>query len=287
MAQRLIGAHMPASKGLAAAVRDGAAIGCTAVQVFTTSPRNWAAKDPAEEAVAEFRAAALETGVAPHLVSHDTYLVNLAAADPEIRRKSESALASELARCSRLGIPSVVSHMGAHMGQGEEAGLALVAESALRVLAETPDDVAILMETTAGQGTSLNWRFEHLAAILELAGGHPRLQVCLDTCHVFAAGYDVTTPEACAATLEAFDRAVGLDRLRCIHANDSKHPLGSRKDRHEHIGQGFIGEAGFEALLKDARLAAVPFVVETPEAETCHAENVARLWRLAGERVPA
>lgn len=286
MAKRPIGAHMPTAGGLDGALRRGAEIGCTAVQVFTTSPRNWASKDPTEEAVAKFRQAAEETGIAPWLVSHDTYLVNLCATNGEIRAKSEATLVSELRRCSRLGIPNVVSHMGAHMGQGEEAALRIVAEAALRILGETPEDVTLLMETTAGQGTVLNYRFEHLATIMDLAKGHPRLCVCLDTCHVFAAGYDVRDAEGCRSMVDEFDRLVGLDRLRCIHANDSKFPLASRKDRHEHLGQGEIGEAGFRALLSDTRLDGVPFVVETPDAETEHEANVAKLWQWAAERVP-
>lgn len=278
---------MPTAGGLDKAIRRGAEIGCTAVQVFTTSPRNWASKDPSPEAVESFRTAAQETGIGTCLISHDTYLVNLCATNEETRSKSEATLAAELRRCSLLGIPLVVSHMGAHMGQGEEAALKVVAEATLRILSETPDDVALLMETTAGQGTCLNHRFEQLATLLELTDGHKRLCVCLDTCHIFAAGYDIRTFESASAVVDEFDRLVGLDRLRCIHTNDSKFPLGSRKDRHEHLGQGEIGEAGLRALLNDPRLADVPFVVETPEAETEHEANVARLWKWAGERVPA
>lgn len=278
---------MPTAGGLDKALRRGAEIGCTAVQIFTTSPRNWASKDPAPEAVEAFRTAAQETGIGNRLISHDTYLVNLCATNDETRSKSEATLAAELRRCSLLGIPLVVSHMGAHMGQGEESALKIVAEATRRILTETPDDVTLLMETTAGQGTCLNYRFEQLATLLELTDGHKRLCVCLDTCHIFAAGYDIRTSEGASAVLDEFDCLVGLDRLRCIHTNDSKFPLGSRKDRHEHLGQGEIGEAGLRALLNDPRLADVPFVVETPEGETEHEANVARLLKWAGERVPA
>ncbi|MCC6404509.1 MAG: deoxyribonuclease IV [Fimbriimonadaceae bacterium] len=287
MAGRWFGAHMPTGGGLDKALRRGSEIGCTAVQVFTTSPRNWASKDPTEEAVAAFRAAVEETGIGSRIVSHDTYLVNLCATSPEIRSKSVDALTAELRRCSMLGIPLVVSHMGAHMGQGEQEGLKIVSEATVAILAGTPADVTLLMETTAGQGTCLNYDFEHLAMILELSGQPSRLAVCLDTCHVFAAGYDIRTEDGVSEMLDQFDRIVGLDRLMCVHVNDSKFPLGSRKDRHEHLGQGEIGEAGFRALLSDSRLFDVPFVVETPDAETQHAANVARLWEWSGERVPA
>lgn len=285
MAKRLIGAHMPTAGGLHKAVRNGAAIGCTAVQVFTSSPQRWSFQQANEQAAAEFRQAVEETGVVT--VSHDSYLVNLASPDGELRSKSREALAAELGRCATLGIPAAVSHVGAHMGAGEDEGAKRAAEGLLAVLAETPDSVSLLMETTAGQGTVLNWRFEHVASLLDLCGGHSRLGVCLDTCHVFAAGYDLSSAEATIRMVEKFDQVVGLARLRCVHANDSKHPRGSRKDRHEHIGKGEIGESAFAALLSDARLEDVPFVVETPDAEECHAVNVAALWRLAGERVPA
>lgn len=282
MSARYIGAHMPTGKGLAAAVRAGAEIGCTAIQVFTSSPQQWKAKpvDPAQAAA--FKAALAKTGI-EKAVSHDSYLVNLAAPADELREKSIAGLAAEAVRCGEYGIPSVVSHIGAHVGQGEEAGLARAAEGLLRVLDESPDSVTILAETTAGQGTVLNHRFESLARLIELCGGHRRVGVCLDTCHVFAAGYDVGTAEGLTATLDEFDRLIGLDRLLTIHANDSKHPLGSRKDRHEHLGDGEIGPACFQALVNEPRLADVPIVVETPDAEERHADNVARLWAWAGK----
>lgn len=282
MSARYIGAHMPTGKGLASAVRAGAEIGCTAVQVFTSSPQQWKAKpvDPAQAAA--FKAALAETGI-QHAVSHDSYLVNLAAPADELREKSIAGLAAEAVRCGEYGIPAVVSHIGAHVGQGEEAGLARAAEGLLRVLDESPDSVTVLAETTAGQGTVLNHRFESLARLIELCGGHRRVGVCLDTCHVFAAGYDVSSAEGLTATLDEFDRLVGLDRLRAIHANDSKHPLGSRKDRHEHLGEGEIGPVCFQTLVNEPRLSDVPIVVETPDAEERHADNVARLWAWAGK----
>lgn len=274
---------MPTAGGLGTAVRKGHAIGCTAVQVFTSNPQTWRAKEITEKDIRELDEARAETGI-DCVVSHDSYLVNLASPDDENRAKSEAALIGELTRCSRLGIRWAVSHMGAHMGQGVEVGQQRVAESALRVLEQTPDDVMLLMETTAGQGSVLNSRFEELGELLRLCDGHPRLGVCVDTCHLYVAGYDWTTAEGYDAMWTQFDRLIGLSLLKAIHVNDSKKGLGSRVDRHEHIGLGAIGAAAFARLMVDPRFADIPFLLETPEAETMHAENVAKLWELSGAR---
>lgn len=279
MAAKFLGAHMPTGKGLDKALPAGAAIGCTAVQVFTSSPQQWRARELEDGLVARFRAAWLDSGIGP-VFSHDSYLVNLCAPDSEVREKSANSLIGELKRCSLLGLIGAVSHIGAHMGQGEEVGRRLAADGILRVLAETPDDVELWMETTAGQGSSLHWRFEHLADTLERCGGHPRLGICLDTAHVFAAGYDVASPGGLVRVLEEFDRVIGLDRLKAVHCNDSKKPLGSRVDRHEHLGRGLIGEDCFKTLVNHPMLQQVPIVVETPEADTMHERNVRYLWSL-------
>lgn len=255
---------------------------CTAVQVFTSSPQQWRTKPVDPEAASAFRKAVAETGMGS-TVSHDSYLVNLAAPSDELREKSKAALVAEIERCSAYGIPLVVSHIGAHVGQGEEAGLQRAAEAVLEVLADSPEDVTLLAETTAGQGTVLNSRFESLARLIEACLGHDRLGVCLDTCHVFAAGYDVASPGGIGRALDELDRLVGIERLKAVHANDSKHPLGSRKDRHEHLGKGEIGPVCFKELVHDPRLEWTPIMVETPEAETEHANNVARLWGWANE----
>lgn len=276
---------MPTAGGLASAVRKGKEIGCTAVQLFTSSPRQWASKPVSDAMVAELADAVSETSMGP-LVSHDTYLINLCAPDLEIRRKSREALARELQRCGQLGIPYVVSHMGAHQGQGVEEGLRIVAEETRAILAECPPGVTLLMETTAGQGSSLNARFEEVASLLDLCGGAANLAVCLDTCHVFAAGYDLSTTEGYTSTFDEFDRLVGMAQIKVVHVNDSLKPLGSRVDRHAHLGQGLIGETAFRCLVHDPRLENTPLLVETPDAETHHAENVARLWSWAGEPDP-
>jgi deoxyribonuclease-4 len=268
------------SGGIAQAIRDGKSIGCTAVQVFTKSPRVWASPIVTDEKIEEFKQAVAETGISA-LICHDSYLINLAAPQPEGRAKSEEALAAEMLRCGRYGIPFVVSHMGAHMGDGEEVGIKRVVEGALRVLAESPDGVTLLMETTAGQGTALNAKFEQISQILDACGRPDRLAVCLDTCHIFAAGYDIRTPEAFEATFEEFDRLIGFDRLKVVHCNDSKKGLGTRVDRHENLGDGEIGETAFKLLVTDARFEAIPIVVETPIEDDGHRRNVEKLWNWA------
>jgi deoxyribonuclease-4 len=280
MGERLLGAHMPTGKGLGDALRRGKEIGCTAVQVFTSSPQQWKARAVTQEMVADFRDAQAETGIRS-VISHDSYLVNLCAPSDDIRVKSLAALKSELGRCAAYGIPWAVSHVGAAMGQPEEVALRRAAEGLCEVLDASPPGTGVLMETTAGQGSTLNHRFETLAWLLNALRGDSRVGVCFDTAHVFAAGYDLRTPEAFAATIEEFDRIVGLDRLHAIHCNDSKKGLGSRVDRHAHLGEGELGEGAFRALLDDPRLAGLPVLLETPEAETMHAVNLARLWSWA------
>ncbi len=280
MSAKYLGAHMPTGKGLGNAVREGKKIGCTAVQVFTSSPQTWRAKAITDDMVADFRAALAETGI-DRVVSHDSYLVNLCAADEDKREQSRQGLGDELKRCARYGIGYVVSHMGAHVGAGTEAGLAMVAESAKIVLDKAPEGVMLLMETTAGQGSSLNANFEEIAWLLREID-HPQLGVCLDTCHIFAAGYDIRTAETFHETFAKFEATVGFQHLKSVHCNDSAKPFGSRKDRHAHIGEGEIGIEAFRLLVNDVRFTEIPILLETPDAETDHARNLATLQSLIG-----
>jgi deoxyribonuclease-4 len=278
MAAQLLGAHMPAVGGLQNAIQGGFEIGCTAIQVFTSSPQMWKSSPVTPEKVRLFKQAVQETGIDPNaIVCHDSYLINLCAPDDDLRQKSIEGLKSELERCALYGIPYTVSHMGSHVGQGEGPALGVVAESTLRVLAETPETTTILMETTAGQGSSLNYRFEHLALLLELTGAPERLAVCLDTCHIFSAGYDIRTDETYDRTFEEFGRLIGFDKLKAIHCNDSKNPLGKRVDRHEHIGEGHIGPRAFQRLVNDPRFERVPILLETPDAPEGHVRNLETL----------
>jgi deoxyribonuclease-4 len=287
MPATLIGAHMPTGKGLPDAIRRGKAIGCTAIQVFTSSPQQWASKPLDPAAPFKLAEAIEEADLAPNaLVSHDSYLINLSAPDLEIAAKSREALARELTRCATLGIPYVVSHMGSQKDQEEGIALQKVAEQTLSILAEVPETVTLLMETTAGQGSSLNWRFEQLAALFDLTKSPANLAVCLDTCHIFAAGYDIRTAEGYERTFTEFDRLIGCDRIKVIHCNDSKKPLGSRVDRHAHLGEGEIGETAFRCLVHDPRFEHTPIVIETPDADEFHAINVGRLWDWSKSRSP-
>jgi deoxyribonuclease-4 len=200
------------------------------------------------------------------MAAHDSYLINLASPDKELARRSRSGFAGELGRVEALSIPFLVTHPGSHLGRGVDEGIKRYAANLDAAIEDSGTRSGlVLLETTAGQGTNLGSTFEELARIIELSAHPDRLGVCFDTCHAFAAGYDLRSPEAYAATFDAFDRIVGLDRIKFFHVNDAKLPLGSRKDRHEHIGQGEIGLAGFGNLMRDPRFADVPKTLETPK----------------------
>lgn len=271
---------MPTAGGLHRALEAGRRIGCDAVQLFTANPRQWNPPPLTDEAVAEFRRAQDETEI-PFVVAHDSYLINLCAPDPAVLQRSRSAFRLEIERASQLGIPWVVTHMGSHLQSGEDAGLDLLAESVRWALDATSTiATGVALEITAGQGSSLGYRLEHIARVMSAVGDSNRLGACLDTCHAFAAGYDLRTRDAYDTLVDAIDQQIGLSRLKVIHANDAKKDLGSRVDRHEHIGRGFIGAEPFRWLVTDPRLAHVPVVLETPQAETMHRANLAALRRL-------
>lgn len=279
----LIGAHMPTAGGLHKAITAGKEIGCETVQVFTASPRQWRSPTLKPEGIDAYKAACVEYGICP-TIAHDSYLINLAAPfGGEIREKSLRAFRDELERAEQLGISFLVTHMGAHNGEGDEIGLARLVDSINQLHGELPGyHVRIALETTAGQGSGLGASFDDFPVIFNGVKEHERLCVCMDTCHIFAAGYDIRTPETYEATMRLFGEKVGFDKLMAVHANDSQKGLGSRVDRHAHIGEGEIGPEGFRMLLYDPRFAGKPVVVETPEAETMHRVNVAKLRELAG-----
>jgi deoxyribonuclease-4 len=239
----------------------------TACQVFTKSERQWAAKPLEPDAIQRYLDRRDEAGVAM-VVAHDSYLINIASPDDALWEKSRAALREELDRCDALEVPYLVSHPGAHVGSGTDAGIRRVAEALNRIHYERPNGKAtLLIETTAGQGSCLGASFEEIAEILAGVDDAARIGVCLDTCHVFAAGYDIRDSESYADTMRSFDRIVGIDKLRCLHLNDSQKPLGSRIDRHAHIGEGEIGLGAFELLLNDRRLSGLPGVIETPKGD--------------------
>ena len=283
-ADLLLGAHMSIAGGIDLAPMRGQEVGCRTIQLFTKSSNQWRARTLPPDEIARYRANLQAAGIAP-AVAHDSYLINLASNNPELHQKSMAAFLEELERAEALGIPYLVTHPGAHMGAGEEAGLRQVANSLRKLLKETNGyRVQVVIETTAGQGTSLGHRFEQIAALLDQIGLPERTGVCLDTCHVFAAGYDIRTPDGYAGVLGAFDTVVGISHLKVIHLNDSKKGLGCRIDRHEHIGKGAIGLDAFRSLLTDQRLRGVPMILETPKDDDFVAadrRNLATLRRLA------
>ena len=276
-----LGAHMPTAGGHAGALTGGHGIGCEAVQIFTASPRQWRAPTIKDETVQAWREALAACGTRK-TIAHDSYLINLAAPPgSDVLAKSRVAFRGEIERAEVLGLDLLVSHPGAHGGAGEDVGLARLIDSLDILHAETAGaKVRVALETTAGQGTYLGGRFEQIARILNGVKDPERLAVCLDTCHVFAAGYDLRTPAGYEQTLAQFDQIIGLPWLQVVHANDSEGTLGSHKDRHAHIGDGEIGLEAFRLLVNDPRMAGIPIIVETPDSETMHEVNVRRLREL-------
>jgi deoxyribonuclease-4 len=259
---------MSIAGGLPRAVDRAKASRCQALQIFTKSVGQWRARALPPEEIALFRRRINETGIHP-VVAHNSYLINLAAASPALRTRSIAALGEELDRAELLGLEGLVMHPGAYTTGGEEEGLRLIGDALVTLLAERPRARAmVLLEHTAGQGTSLGHRFEHIAAILDRVGGSPRIGVCLDTCHLLTAGYDLCTEAGYRDTFREFDRLIGLDRIKVFHLNDSKKPCGSRVDRHEHIGKGCLGLEPFRRLVNDPRFTALPMLLETPKLET-------------------
>jgi deoxyribonuclease-4 len=279
----LLGAHMSIAGGYYKAVEIAAQCGCDCVQLFTKNNNQWAGKPISAEDVEMFRSALAATGVA-HPISHDSYLINLASPDDVLWRRSIDAYAIELERAEQLGIAYVVMHPGASVASSEAEGLARVIAAFNEIHARTADlAVCTLLETTAGQGSALGWRFEHLAEIKSGVQSPGRLGVCVDTCHLFAAGYPLGTPAEYAATMNAFDSVVGLDQIKAFHLNDSKKELGSRVDRHEHIGRGRMGLAPFRNLLNDPRFALTPMYLETRKGQEDGVElDVVNLQTLRG-----
>ena len=263
-----LGAHMSIAGGLSRAVDRAQASRCEAFQIFTKSAGQWRARVLPPEEIALFRRRVEESGIRP-VVAHNSYLINVAAALKSLREQSIAALGEELDRAETLGLDGLVMHPGSYTSGTERDGLRLIADALARILEQRPKGrTRILLEHTAGQGTNLGHRFEHLAEIITRLGGTRRVGVCLDTCHLLTAGYDLCTPDGYRATFEAFDRIVGIDRIKVFHLNDSKKPCGSRVDRHEHIGKGCLGLQPFRWLLNDPRFAGLPMLLETPKLET-------------------
>ncbi|RLF70006.1 MAG: deoxyribonuclease IV [Thermoplasmata archaeon] len=270
----LLGAHVSTQGGVQNAPERGASLQCDAIAIFTKNQRQWRAKPLKEEEIEGFKENMKRFGIEIAL-SHDSYLINLGSPKEEIYRKSVEAFVDEIVRADQLDLPYLVFHPGSHLGEGEEWGLKKIAEGIEESLSRAPESrVMLLLETTAGQGTNLGYTFEQLAAIMDMVGDRERLGVCFDTCHAFAAGYDIRTPEAYGETFNRFEEVIGLRNLKAFHLNDSKFPLGSKKDRHEHIGEGEIGIEAFRLLVNDRRFEEHPMILETPGGDVWYSANL-------------
>lgn len=271
------GAHLSVAGGLHLAFDEAEQIGCDCLQIFVKNQRQWVARPLTDEQVRLFKDAQRKSGVSP-VVAHASYLLNLASPEKANRDKSRDALIDELQRCEALGIEDLIIHPGAHMGSGIEAGIAAIADSLDQVHAATAGFTCrVLLESTAGQGTTIGHEICQLGEIIKQVRQSERLGVCIDTCHVFAAGYDIRDRDDYERLLDEIKRHVDIDRVKCIHTNDSKGDCGSRLDRHEHITKGKIGKAGFVNILNDPRLAHVPRILETPKGTDGRGVNLDRV----------
>lgn len=267
-----------------------ASVHCTALQIFVKNNNRWEGPPIKPEQAENFSAELKNAGISiKNVFAHTCYLINLASPKKDVVEKSVVALEDELRRCHQIGVPGLVMHPGSHLGTGRDAGIAQIAELCQQIFERTPGvKTRVLFETTAGTGSNLGAEFEDLADILKQTKHGTRTGVCLDTCHIFAAGYDIRTEDTWEATMKEFDRVIGFKKLYAVHINDSKHPLGSRKDRHEHLGKGHIGEDAFRFLMNDSRFAKIPMSLETDKDDDLAEDrmNLELLYRLAGEDYP-
>jgi deoxyribonuclease-4 len=270
----LLGSHVSIAGGVHKAVERALLVGCATMQIFVKNNNQWKGAPLKDEDVSTYNNLLAKSSIGP-VIAHDTYLINLCAVTDILLKNSRETLKDEFDRCERLGVDYLNFHPGSHMGRGEDEGIKRIAESINEVHRLTPNyHVRSVLETTAGQGTSVGHRFEHLRAIIDLVHERERMAVCVDTCHIFAAGYDIVTESGYERTFAEFDAIVGLDRLVAFHVNDSKRERGSRVDRHEHIGKGHIGKKGFAHLMNDPRFVRVPKVLETPKGEDMAEDKV-------------
>ena len=276
----ILGAHVSTSGGIHNAIKNGTDLYCDAIQIFLRNPNQWLGRPPADAIIEKFRAAWAEANLADVIV-HDIHLSNLASPKPDVLEKSRQAFREQMELAHVLGLRYIVTHLGSHLGKGETFGLKQLTDSFDHLFesVEAPD-VIVLLETTAGQGTNLGYSFEHIRDVIGMSKYPDRFGVCFDTCHVFAAGYDMRTEVDCAATFDQFNNTVGLTRLKAFHLNDAKSTYQSRVDRHEHIGEGNIGTTAFAYIVNDPRFAETPLIIETPEMKTKHEVNLSTLRKL-------
>ena len=265
--EQLLGAHTSTAGGVSKSIERAEKLGFTAIQIFTKNNNRWFQKPFDQKEIDKFKTN-LKNSSIKFVVSHDSYLINLCAKDKSILKKSRDAFLDELTRCEQLGIPYLNFHPGSHVGAGEKDGIKLIAESLNIVHDKTKNfKVNSMLEATAGAGTAIGYRFEQLREIIDLVDDKERMSVCIDTAHIFAAGYDIKNSKNYKNVIKEFDNIIELERLKCFHMNDSKKELGSRRDRHEHIGKGFIGKEGFSNIMNDKRLKKIPKILETPKGK--------------------
>lgn len=270
----LVGAHVSVSGGLDKSPARGEEIGCTAIQIFTKNQMQWKAKSLSSFEIEHYKRA-VENSSIQSVVAHDSYLINLASPEEHLLKKSRQAFLDEMDRAEQLGIPCLIFHPGSHKGAGEPFGINRIADSINYVQNQRQNyKLKLLLETTAGQGTNLGYSFEQLKQIIDRVEPKDRVGICLDTCHIFGAGYDIRTKSAYEKTFEKFDQTIGLEKLLAMHLNDSKRELGSRVDRHEHIGKGHIGLNGFQLIMNDSRFVQIPKVLEIPGDLKTFKENL-------------
>ncbi len=263
----LFGAHESISGGVFNAIERGKKATCDTIQMFNKSNSQWRAKKIDQKELDKYFELIEETGVTVS-TSHSSYLINMASPKKPLNKMSYDSLKLEMERCNMLKIPNLVFHPGSHVGTGEEEGMDRIAKNINKMFGELKDNnVHLLLETTAGQGTNLGYTFEQLSYMIKRVKDSSQLGVCLDTCHIFAAGYPISDPKDYKKTMKQFDDIIGIDRLRIIHMNDSKKEFGSKRDRHEHIGKGFIGIEAFKNIVNDKRLKNIPMILETPKEE--------------------
>lgn len=262
------GAHMSIAGGMFNALTRGVTATCDTIQIFNKSNNQWRAKVLSDEEVQKYFDAIDETKISV-ACSHSSYLINIASPKDDLSDKSRDSLKEEMERCERLRIPNLVMHPGSHVGSGEEVGMDRIALNINRMYDEMGEsnNVTLCLEATAGQGTNLGYKFEQLAYIIDKVEADDKIGICLDSCHIFAAGYPLIDPKEYKKTMKSFDDIIGLDRLKIFHINDSKKEFGSKRDRHEHLGEGFLGLEVFRNIVNDKRLKNIPMILETPKED--------------------
>ncbi len=260
-----IGAHVSVSGGLPKAVSRAVKIGCETIQIFTKSNMQWKSKELTKEEISEFQTKLKKFDIHP-VVVHSSYLINLCASDKEILKKSRRAFVDELRRCESIGAMCLVFHPGAHLGKGEDYGIKLTAESINLAHSETRNFKTLtVVEVTSGQGTTIGYKFEQIKKLIDLIEDKARIGVCIDTCHLFSAGYDIRDEKGCEKVFKEFDEIIGIERIKVFHLNDSKRELNSRVDRHYHIGKGYIGKNAFRYIMRNPAFRDIPKIIETPK----------------------